>query len=503
MFDIRSDRIFEFIDGINQSLSVFNKKMYPLKVADVELVVCNRKDDYHFNEGFTVVDERIVCEKETEWAIRRMSGTTSFYLDLTLNDCTYIRVVVEDCVGSKYKMRLISSDNTYRFIHRDFVKKVWSGQKWSIDFSDTLTAYTCRAEEFHKLLHPDYCAVLMMPNERGNIPDTYVKNPECMKSALHTMEVKPTVVSPTGQNIVKEEKRMQTYFNSPMLHTPDEPEYLKEVRYDVVAVSRTSTPGSTGFNPEIVQKVIASLPPVENDFGERKALIEAAKLNVKCTDYTDPEKVYAFIEAYVNEFNSFAEACTARTGIEVKTVYMNGLRPVGYLKPEERAYPVYTDKMLTAMQSVINALTEKGCTCDKMAITFYLNLYKEEGATELKLDVKDISKYHKDIVSIAGENSWVKIDVSLPFEFKGGKDTIRIYIYEEDGDTCIDYWSEKDNEMFAYVGPRPKGPILNKPIEGGSYEGDVSLIANIIHPDWFKKTSRTFGGSLLDIIKGI
>lgn len=473
MFDIRSDKVFEFIDGVNQSLSLFNVKIRPLKVVDAKLVICNRKDDYHFNDGVTIVNEHIVCEKETEWAIRRMSGTTSFYLELSLNDSSIVTITVESFIGSKCKMRIATSDNTNMFIHEDFVKKVWAGQTWSMDFSSAYTTHTCAPEEFYKLVHPDFCGVLL-----------------------------PTVDE--KEEYIKEEKSMK-YFYGPKLNTPDEPAYLKEVRGDVVAVSRTSTPGSLSFNPEIVQKVIATLPVTMNDFAEQSELLEAAKLTSDGKDFVNPEKVYTFIERYVSEFNQLAEACTARTGVTVNTVYCSGssLRPKGYVRPEDRGFKNYTARMLDGLQNIVSVLTEKECTVDKIVIMFCLDHYKEDGATELKLDSNDIQKYRDNIVEIAGEKPWVKIDVQVPFSYNGGQDVIRVYIYEEDKDVCIDYFSQFDTEMFAYVGPRSKGPILNRPIEGGSYEGDVSKLADIIHPDWLKKTSRTSGGSLLDIIKGI
>ena len=471
MLDIRSDKIFEFIDGVNQSLSLFNKKIHPLKVVDAKLVVCNRKDNYHFNDGFTVVDECIVCEKETEWAIRRMSGTTSFYLELGLNDSSNVTITVESFIGRKCKMTIATSDNTYMFIHEDFVRKVWAGQTWSMDFSSVSTTYVCAPEEFYKLVHPDFCGVLLpIVNEKE----------EC----------------------IKEEKSME-YFYGPKLNTPDEPAYLKEVRYDAVAISRTSTPGSPSFNPEIVQKVIATLPVTMNDLTEQKELMDAAKTTPDGKDFVNPEKVYTFIENYIREFNRLAAACTARTGVLIATVSCTGVRPKNYVRPEDRGFKNYTARMLDGVQNIVNVLNEKGCTVDKLVITFYLEHYREAGATELKLDSKDVQKYRDNIVEIAGEKPWVNIDVQIPFSYNGGQDTVKIYIYEEDNDVCIDYFSQNDTEMFAYVGPRSKGPILNRPIEGGSYEGDVSLLANIIHPDWLKKTSRTSGGSLLDIIKGI
>lgn len=501
MFDINGSRCIDFVNGLSSTLCIFNKKMYPLKVVDVGLVVCNRKDDYNFSPYVELVGETIVLNADARSDIEQMKGIQKFYLDLTLNDCTYVRVVVEGCVGSKYKMRLISSDNTYRFIHRDFIKKVWSGQKWSMDFSDTSTSYTCKVEEFHNLLHPDYCAVLLMPEECSNIPEFCIKSAEDGNSIASNKE-ESIYVNPTITNNSEEEKGMDTYFYKAKIGTAEEPGYLKDIRSEVVAVSRTSTAGSISFNPEFVQKAVALLPVTGYDLEEQKALKEAAKTTPDGKDYVDPEKVYTFIEAYIAEFNKLAEACTARTGVLIPTVSCSSIRPKGYVKPQDRSFKSYTARMLDGLQNIVTVLNEKDCSIDKLVIMFCLDHYSEAGATELKLDAKDIQKYRENIIEIASEKSWVKIEVQVPFMYNGGQDVIKVYIYEEGKNVCIDYFSQNETEMFLYVGPRAKGPILNKPIEGGSYEGDVGLLANIIHPDWLKKTSRA-GGSLMDIIKGI
>lgn len=172
------------------------------------------------------------------------------------------------------------------------------------------------------------------------------------------------------------------------------------------------------------------------------------------------------------------------------------------VKQESNSFVQYVKDVLTSFKKISDVLTEKGCNMDKLELMLKIDHYSEGGATELKLDVIDIAKYEQEIIGIAGEKPWVKLEAKLPIVFSGGSDVIRVYIYEDSNVVCVDYWSEKDTEMFQYVGPKPKGTLFNKPCEGGSYEGNISLLSNIIHPDWLAKTART-DGSLMDIIKGI